>query len=471
MFGLILGIVLIVSAIVVRVVLKNVVELRLVRSIGAGALFAVGALTSLGGSVGYNDAGFCQHTRTIFGNETSTCETGWYFAGWGNSTAWPHYITVAHTLDATGENAGTAFQGSIAEPYRVRLADNWTGDVTQTTRFGIPQDSAQFLLMARTFRTPERLINTTLKPAVTASLDSVSNMFTMEEYYSGGKRDQFKSEFKDAIEKGRAQVRQISLNQAGGVIRSRAASSDSAVAQDTSEVGDTEVRKVLMEKVTDSSGNDVRTPHDFAEIGVTVASAILENIDPDDEYERQIGERKKAASRRVVAREQRLEQEEQRLLAIQQGETDIAKRQAGAKVEQIEQTTNAETAKKLALIQAERMREEAEIAKQTAAINLERARIDAEAVTVAADAEAYAKEAILLADGALAQKLAAWTEAQKVWADAASKINVPATVIGGEGGTAGNALGTVDTFMQMLMIKTAKDLQVDPTVAATPVKQ
>ena len=125
----------------------------------------------------------------------------------------------------------------------------------------------------------------------------------------------------------------------------------------------------------------------------------------------------------------------------------------------------------MALIEAERVREEAEIAKQTAAINLDRARIDAEAVTVAADAEAYAKEAILAADGALAQKLAAWTEAQKVWADAAARINVPATVIGGESGTAGNALGTVDTFMQMLMIKTAKDLQVDPTVAATPVKQ
>jgi regulator of protease activity HflC (stomatin/prohibitin superfamily) len=447
-------------------------QLRKVKTICVVALIGVAGLFSIGGAVGYNDAGFCQHTRTIFGNETSTCQTGWYFAGWGTSTAWPHYITVAHTFDATGENAGTVFLGSIAEPYRVRLADNWTGDVTQTTRFGIPQDEAQFLEMARTFRTPERLINTTLKPAVTASLDSVSNMFTMEEYYSGGKRDQFKSEFKDAIEKGRAQVKQVSLNQAGGVIRNRAASSDSEVAQDTSEIGDTEVRRIIMEKVTDESGNDVRITHDFTEIGVTVASAILENLDPDDKYEEQINDRKAAASRRVVAREQRLEQEEQRLLAIQQGETDIAKRQAAAKVEQIEKTTNAETTKKLALIEAERMKEEAEIAKQTAAINLDKARIDAESVTVAADAEAYAKEAILTADGALAQKLEAWVAAQRVWADAASKINVPSTVIAtGDGGNAGSALGTVDQFMNMLMVKTAKDLQVDPTIAATPVKQ
>lgn len=471
MFGLVFGVILVMAAIIARMMIRDP-EQKLVRNVATSVMIVLGVTFAGIGGVGYNDAGFCQHTRTIFGTETSTCQTGWYFAGWGNSTAWPHYITVANTLDATGESSSTVFQGSVMPPYRVRLADNWTGDVTQTTRFGIPQDEAQFLDMARTFRTPERLINTTLKPAVTASLDSVSNMFTMEEYYSGGKRDQFKSEFKDAIEKGRAQVRQVSLNQAGGVIRSRATPSDSEVAQDTSEVGDTEVRRIIMEKVTDTSGNDIRTPHDFTEIGVTVASAILENLDPDDKYEEQINDRKAAASRRVVAREQRLEQEEQRLLAIQQGETDIAKRQAAAKVEQIEKTTNAETTKKLALIEAERMKEEAEIARQTAAINLERARIDAEAVTVAADAEAYAKEAILTADGALAQKLEAWVQAQQVWADAASKINVPATVIAGSGdaGTAGNALGTVDQFMQMLMIKTARDLQVDPTIAA-PVRQ
>lgn len=464
MFGLILGIALIVGAVVIRAVL-TVPELKTARNLIVGVLAMLGVFFTGAGAVGYNDAGFCQHTRTIFGNETSTCETGWYFAGWGTSTAWPHYITVANTLDVEAE--GSAIMG----PYRVRLADNWTGDVTQTTRFAIPQDTVQFLEMARTFRSPERLISTTLKPAVTASLDSVSNMFTMEEYYSGGKRDQFKSEFKDTIEKGRAQVKQVSLNQAGGVIPSRAAASDSEVAADTSEVGDTEVRRIIMEKVTDANGNDVRIAHDFAEIGIVVSSAILENLDPDDKYEDQINDRKSAASRRVVAREQRLEQEEQRLLAIQQGETDIAKRQAEAKVEQIEKTTNAETTKKLALIEAERIREEARIAQETSEINLERARIDAQSVTVAADAEAYAKQAILEADGALQQKLDAWVEAQRVWADAASKINVPSTVIAGGGdGTSGNALGTVDQFMQLMMLNSAKQLSVDPTIG-TPAKQ
>jgi hypothetical protein len=44
-------------------------------------------------------------------------------------------------------------------------------------------------------------------------------------------------------------------------------------------------------------------------------------------------------------------------------------------------------------------------------------------------------------------------------------------VIGGSEGSTGSALGTVDTFMQMMMVKTARDLQVDPTVAAATAKQ
>lgn len=460
MFGIVFGIIFVIAAIIAFAV-PIIPEIKRVRNIGASVVASVGVFIALGGAVSYNDAGYCQHVRTIFGNESAVCETGWYFSGWGTSTAWPHFITVAHTADQEADGS------AIYAPYSVRLADNWNGTVTQTTRFGIPQDTAQFLKLARDFRSPERMISTILKPAVTSSLDSVSNMYTMEEYWAEGKRDEYKSEFSEAVAKGRAEVKQVSLNEAGGVVRGRNAPSDDPNVQDTSVIEDTEVRSVFMEKVKDASGNAKRIAHDYLEYGIVASSVILENLDPDDKFEDRIQARKDAASRRIIAQEERREQEEQRLLAIQKGETDVAVRQAAAKTEQIQATTEAETTKQLALIAAEQRRAEAEIAKETAELALQKAKIDAQSVTVAADAEAYAKEAILTADGALAQKLAAWTEAQRVWADAAARINVPATVIGGEGGTAGNALGTVDTFMQMMMIKTAKDLQVDPTVTPT----
>lgn len=468
MGSLIIGFVFLLAAIAVMFVAFPE-PLKIVKKILVPVLFSLSLLTVGSGAVGYNDAGYCQHIRTIMGTESSRCTTGWYFQGWGTTTEWPHFITVAHTTDATGENAVTVFQGSISGPYPVRLGDNWNGDVTQTTRFGIPQDDHQFLKMARDFRSPERLISTTLRPAVTASLDSVANLFTMEEYYAGGKRDQFKTEFRDAMEKGRAQVRQVTATFVGGINRSGAAASDLEAVQDTSVIGDETTRRNIMEKVL-VNGQEVREPHAFMEYGIDISSAIIENLDPDDRFEEQIQARKDAASRRIVAQEQRKEQEEQRLLAIQAGETEIAKRQAQAKVEQIEQTTNAETQKMLALIEASRMKEQAEVDRQTAEIRYEQAKVDGEAQKVLADAEAYAKQAILEADDALAQKLEAWVNVQRVWADAASNINVPSTVfqMGGEGGTSGNALGTVEAFMAMMMANAAQSINLDPSIGTAP---
>lgn len=433
-------------------------ELNALKRLGAGVLVAGGVITGIMGGTSYNDTGYCQHVRTIFGSESAVCDTGWYFSGWGTSTAWPHFITVAHTTEAEADGS------SVSGPYNVRMSDNWTGDVTQTTRFGIPQDTEQFLKMARDFRSPERLISTTLRPSVTVAIDTVANMFTMEDYFTNKLRDQFKTEFRDTLTKGQPKIRLVEKEVTADAA-AQAAANDSTFAADTSDVGDTKVKIMVAEKVLDENGKEIRTIPEYLQYGIVVSQSILEKLEADPEFEKQQKSRKDAASRRIIAREQRLEQEEQRLLRIAEGDTEIAKRQAEAKTEQIQATTEAETAKKLALIDADRQREEAKIAQQTAALNLERARIDAEAVQVAADAEAYAKRAILEADGALAQKLSAWTEAQRVWADAAAKINVPATVIAGNG-QGGSALGTVDNFMSMLMVKTAKDLALDTTVTA-----
>jgi hypothetical protein len=392
--------------------------------------------------------------QTIAGTEASTCKLGWYFQGWGKSTAWPHFITIANTNSAEAEGS------SIQRPYSVRLSDNWNGDVTQTTRFGIPQDDIQFRKMHKDFRSPERLITTTLRPAISASLDSVANLFSMEEYYAGGQRDQFKTEFRDAVIKGRAKVTQhVNYTQGNVDTIGGQASSDNEAAQDTSSVGTIASRNVTMKKVLDENGNVIREEHNYVSYGITVAIALLENLDPDDKFEKQIQARKDAASRRIVAQEERREQEEQRLLAIQTGETDIAKKQAAARVVQIEQTTNAETTKKLALIKASRMLEEAEIAKQTSAINLEKARIDADAKVVAADAAAYEKAQLLAADNALQIKVDAIVQMNKDAMSAFAKRNVPQNVIYTGGAADGSSLGANDEIANIAATQMLKNLR------------
>lgn len=423
------------------------------------AFFASSGLVTVSSAVAYNDAGYCVHVRTAFGQEHSKCDIGWYFSGWGNTTSWPHYITIAHT------NATDADGSSISSPYAIRMADNWAGSVTETTRFGIPKDEPQFLKMARDFRSPERLITSTLRPAVTASMDSVANLYTMEEYYAGGKRDEFKTDFQETVEKGRAVIEREEVVVSNASIDRNVTPSDSDAVADTAQTGGDETVRYVSRKVTDAAGNIIRIPHGFAEYGIIVSTAILQNLDPDDVFEELIKDRKNAAARRTVAREQRLEQEEQRLLTISKAERDIAERQGQARVDQIQRTTDAETEKKLALVSSEREREQARVAKETAALNLDRAKIDAESKQVTADAEAYEKRAILEADNALQAKLNAYVKVQEYWADAFARRQVPSTVFGGgEGSTLPGGDGDVANFLKLKTVEAARDLNLDPGI-------
>lgn len=99
----------------------------------------------------------------------------------------------------------------------------------------------------------------------------------------------------------------------------------------------------------------------------------------------------------AVARQNRLKEEEEKLLVTARGEKEVeAKRQETLR-DQIERTTQAETDKQLAVINAEREKQRAEIEKQTAELLRDKATVTAQATKITADAEAYAREAVIKA--------------------------------------------------------------------------
>ncbi len=67
----------------------------------------------------------------------------------------------------------------------------------------------------------------------------------------------------------------------------------------------------------------------------------------------------------------------------------------------------------------------------------------------------------MAADGALQQKLAAYVETQKVWADAFAKRNVPTTVFGASGASGDS---DASAFMQLMTLQAAKQLSVSTEV-------
>ena len=119
----------------------------------------------------------------------------------------------------------------------------------------------------------------------------------------------------------------------------------------------------------------------------------------------------------------------------------------------------------MAITSANELKEQSEIDRERSVILLEKAEIDAEAVKVAADAEAYAKAAVLEADNALAQKLEAEISIQRVCAEAYAKRNVPTYVFSaGDGDTPIGGDQEEQLLQQLLAMEYAKRLDYDRAI-------
>ncbi|MEM9331258.1 MAG: hypothetical protein AAGA53_08015 [Pseudomonadota bacterium] len=348
-------------------------------------------------AVGYNDAGYCTHIRTFRGAEGAKCDLGWYFSGWGETTKYPHFITVTNTIDRATAGA------SVETPYTVRLADNWSGKISQTTRFELPHDRQQFVELARNFGSPEKLVTAALRPAVNASMDSVASIFTMEEYYEGGMRDKFKTEFHNSISKGM-------LNKPIG--------QNLPINAETKSTAENQPLAAIR-----------RTPHSFLKYGIGVDLAIMHTLQPNEGFVELIKDRKHAANKRILAREKRLAEEEQHLLAVARQEIEIAKQKTEALIDQAKRTVNAETEKIMGIIAAQGALEEAQISVKTVEHTLKRTEVEAEIKKIMAQVNAFERKAMLTAEGTLDKRLKAYVDTNKAWANAYAKRSTPTTAV------------------------------------------
>jgi regulator of protease activity HflC (stomatin/prohibitin superfamily) len=338
--------------------------------------------------------------------------------------------------------------------------------VSATSRFELPSDEDAFLRLARQYRTPQTLLRPELVPDFEETLGATAALMSAEDYFQGGKTE-FNNEFQRQMEDGIYLVRRIETQVESG--QRRAGSANAALGEDQEDFGDDTKTVFVVQKLLDATGQPRRKQQSFTKFGISVTSARVTDVNPNQKFKDRMALRQQAAADRAIAREQRIQEEEQKLLAVARGEREVAERQAAAKVIQIEKTTDAETEKQLAITAAEREREAARIAKEQSEILLEKARIDAEAVQVAADAEAYAKTQILEADNALAQKLDAEVEIQRLWAEAFASRNVPTYVFGGTGSSDGGApVGSDDEasrLFQILTLQAAERLDYNRSIA------
>lgn len=203
----------------------------------------------------------------------------------------------------------------------------------------------------------------------------------------------------------------------------------------------------------------MRKQQQFRKYGVEVVEARITNVDPNPQYKQRMVKVQQALAELAVARQNRLKEEEEKLLVTARGEKEVEARRQETLRDQIERTTQAETEKQLARINAEREKGRAEIEKQTAELLRDKAAITADATKITADA--YAREAVIKADGALQPKLDALIAINKVWAEAAAQAPVPSVMMGGGSEGSSSRQDEISQLMGVLATKAARDLSLD----------
>ncbi len=409
-------------------------------------------------SIFYAEPGYIYHVRTVTGAEKVVTDVGYHLFIFGRYNSWKRSMSVQAVRGSrealvTAEKDTSETSASLP-PLEIIFLDQVDALAEATIRYSIPTDEEAFLKLAHEYRSPENLLRTALIPAFKETLQSNASLMSAEEYYSGG-RTQFNSEFENQMNEGIYLVQRQEMVVSTPKTKS---SANASLIEQQNMNSDEEKTIFVVKKLYDDNGLPKRKIQKFNNYGITVIDARITDMKPNQKFKERMQLKQKASADRAIAREQRIQEEEQRLLAIAKGEREVAERQAEAKVDQIQKTTEAETEKQLAITGATKVREQARIAKETAGINFDTAVITAKTKRTLADAEAYQKRVIIEADNALAQKLDAEIQIQTLWAQAFSKRLVPTNVFGGGGSTPVGSDGEVKAFMQMLTLDAAKRL-------------
>ncbi len=282
---------------------------------------------------------------------------------------------------------------------------------------------------------------------------------TADDYYAGA-RSEFAAEFENQLNDGLYLIKRREIRTTQGTVPRQTAILQAGTEQGS--FGHNTGSQYVTEKVTDDKNVPIRKQQQFRRFGVEVVEARITHIDPNPQYRERMVKVQQALAELAVARQNRLKEEEEKRLVTARGEKEVeAKRQETLR-DQIERTTQAETEKQLAVINAERERSRAEIEKQTAELLRDKATTTAQATRITADAEAHAREASIKADGALQSKLDALIAINKAWAQAAAQAPVPGVMMGSAGSSA--TVGRQDElsqFMGILATKAARDLALD----------
>ena len=399
----------------------------------ASAILLLGAtiLVLLVNPFGYNDLGYREVVETPTGKKYVIFNNGVYLKFPGSKiSTYPNVLTISHR----GEKTGSTVEGNLI---LIRFNDATEARAQTVVRFRMPDIEADMLQLHSEYVNGEYLALKGLQPYTIECLKNSAQLMDSEQHYSGG-RAQLSQYFQDQLEEG---LFILDIQETF-----------------TKDTLTGENKRIYANKIrTTSEGVKVRKESDLKRFGIRIASATIENVD----YEAQVDEKLKkkigASTRESVSKQNLVTAQQEAMTAEAEGRKRLVEIEYKEKQVQTQQLVQAETSVRLA-----------EKDKEKQLIALEAAKLEAQKIKALAEAEAYAKQKVMAADGALDKKLEAYKDVQEVWANAFMNYKgdlVPKFQTGG--GTKGNA--GLD-FMEIMSAKAAMDLNLNTKVKTSKKK-
>ncbi len=412
---------------------------RLVVRIGIPVMLVLALLIMLPMVVSINDAG----QRTVIqwpnGKLFVKFTPGMYVQAFGTTTEYNDVITYDFDQDTNPSGATLDYNG-----IGVRYRDGGLGTIFGKGRFGLPTDEATMLMLHKDTRSNQGVANKIIKSVADEGINQTAGLMTSEEGYDS-KRAIFTQMAREQITKGlfetEVEIKVVTDEVTGKTIRK-----------------EFPVRKMV-------DGKYVHYESDLKKYGITLSGFQLNNPGFEKKTLDQISAKREATMAIITAKATAEKAKQDAITAEEQGKANVKTAQYEMEVVKEKAVVDARRVKEVATIKAQQKVEVAAQSKLEAKeMRLRAVEIKQEQILLG-EGEAERKRLVMQADGALDKKLAALVTMNGAYAEALGKNRlVPDIQFGTQEGEGSS--GATD-LINMLMVKTAKDLALDITVKGT----
>ena len=400
------------------------------------AIGGVGMLLAM--SAGINDAGNRTVVQYPSGKLLVKFTPGIYMKWFGTSTEYRDVLTYDYD-NSTDDHSASINQKGIS----VRYQDGGTGKIYGKARFSLPNDEPTMLMLHKAFRTNTGVANKLIKTVTEEGMNLTAGLMSSEEAYA---------------EKRGIYTQWASEQIAGGKYQTEL--------KRVSTVDESTGKQVVKNIPVIAYGDDGRPVHlksDFKEYGISVNGFQITDWDFEQKTLNQISTKREATMAIITAKANAERAKQDAITSEEQGKANVMTAKYEKEVEKEQALVSAEQNKEVAVIKAEQL---VEVARQQ--------RMEAEQKKLAAaeykqeqilrgEGDGAYKRLVMKADGALAQKLVTYERVMTRFAQAIEKQKwVPEIQMGtSSGGSAVTGASRAMTLIDMLSVKTAKDLALD----------